>query len=954
MVNTRGDVPTQPTSGSAAQRSPATAVCCRPLLQTQSPQVPMSTKMNSSFSHASALAQPGEVHGGTRSQWDECSRVASGAAAVEGTVLSHRRDRTGMEDSGLPVHKAMSSSGPSVPVGSPRHSHRGGNGGYRRAWACSWVRCSRAWFQMGSIAQPYCKWLPQFSRRRSGCADALKGTSRQQEWQLGRRELLRTFICIVLLLFGFIMAVLHVSYRPHVPSWNGTLSILVQHEDAPQRMQLGYARKVKWVHLPSWTLRVVPAHCKDCLDKETYKAAVQHAADGLRRMQVEGMDARLEGLKVQQPSQRGGSCNSSGATLSCEAHNTTETTPEEFLNNQGGPYAVFANIGAPLGKIGPMLLAMSSLTDGVDVAAELPHWHWLKRTRIFSETSAVRLPPYVAVMGIPSVDAVRHSQLRDAQRSTWKRYTDVARSANSFQGRLLPLYIFAAPAHIVARDPTWVGQDEDIGLDAAAELYRPTVKEFADASNFYRTISMSASGGLASRAGFSYRQRRMFLRPEWRTSDLNSSPCSHVTSSIVHGGAGYPLPPLAVLAAHLRLPVTPAFTAVARFLCEASSGLWLEALQHRDALWIDIVADQNVETTAQNGDRMSKMAAAVGTTQKTVLWLEYAYHAFPHVPFIVKGDDSTYIKVPQLMSDFVYMLSGLRHRNLTAERRDGAGRAPAALEAVERAGGTLQTGVSHADDTSYPWLSQFAERECVYWGLLAGQSEGVLYFTGMHYSMTRKVARIVLERPRKAYGTENLRDVALIAMFDFNSVFADIYTDVAMTEEDRFIGTTLHDRRARVAQLCSHPGITYVEEPTPRFHALRRDVDGIVTWASVVIHHCTPASMRFLHNFYFLEEHRVGDGVTPAGTVVESEKAAREREAQWIRKNANVSLGPGWDDLPTVLWVPHRGRSGYTKAQIMFLRDGVAVYNTTFTASNHAALQPGWPMMLPHVKKGWF
>ncbi|CAJ1039660.1 hypothetical protein Q4I32_000605, partial [Leishmania shawi] len=115
----------------------------------------------------------------------------------------------------------------------------------------------------------------------------------------------------------------------------GPWSVLVQHEDALQRLNFTHQQRcrvgsmlcdplvVGAAFLPSWTLHVVEKGCADCTDQQTYASAV-------------------EGVVLQ------------------------------------ARHAVFATSAAPLGRVGPMLLAMASVTDDVDVRAELPQWEWLR------------------------------------------------------------------------------------------------------------------------------------------------------------------------------------------------------------------------------------------------------------------------------------------------------------------------------------------------------------------------------------------------------------------------------------------------------------------------------------------------------------------------------------------------------------------------------------------------
>lgn len=914
-------------SGRGSQHAPAYTLNSLPTLPLppQPPHVLAASKIVS-VSHTPTSVQSMNAHGGTRSLRDEF-RMVAGAAAVEGSARPHRRDRAGFEENDARLLPVFLPPGQSAAAAAPSSALRGSNW-HRRMCGCCRGKYAQMWLRMSSAVQRGDRWLWRCLRGTLEDAEPEKGTSRRQRRRLVARVLLLvSIVCISLMVFGIYRSAMRRLRRPNVPGWNGTLSILVQHEEAPRRMGLKHSRKVKWIHLPSWTLRVVPASCEDCLDSDTYVAALQRAVDEVDRMQREDIarqQAELQALQQQQQGQQQQRDDFNVGAHDETVSPLTTVTLEDFLKANGGPYAVFANIGAPLGKIGPMLFAMRSVTDGVDMAAELPRWSWLQHASISSEAHAVKPSPYIAVMGIHSADTVSHAQLRDAQRRTWFRYTAVAQRENDFQGRLLPLYIVAAQEREATADPTWVGQDEDTGPEAAAEFYRPTLQEFADATNFYRALAASPLSGGAGLGDFSYRERRMSLRPRWRTLDPTSSPCDHIISSTVHGSANRRRPPLAVLAEHLRLPIIPAFTAAARFLCEASSGLWLEALQHSDVLWVDMLADRGeAAREAGKGDSRWRMAAPVGMTQKTVLWLEYAYHAFPDVLFIVKSYDDVYIKAPQIVSDFAYVLSGRQHRDLDASLVKNADSALLPVDPVSGVGDTLRTAAPLAA-ASQLRLPRSPESECVHWGLRNAKR-----FSQSQHVVTRKVARIVLEKPQEAYGTKGLRDVVLLSMRDFNPIFTDIYADVAMADEDRFIGSVLHARRARAAKLCPHRRITHVDETISRFHELRRDVRGIVTFASVVLHRCTPADMYYLHKNFFLEEHRLSGGTTPAEAAA-AEKAAQERGAQWIRANMNPSLGPGWDNVNPVLWVPHSAHPVDAKPEILVVQDGVAVYNFSF------------------------
>ncbi|KAG5487152.1 hypothetical protein CUR178_08164 [Leishmania enriettii] len=870
------------------------------------PPVLMSTKTTSA-AHAPAGARTlGGAHGGTCS-WGNERCIAVAASVLEGSSLAERRDKAGFEENNVCFSPPPSSSRLPTGAAAPPSSAR-------RSSLQSPI--SGCW--PGRYAPT---WLRRCLRRTLEETEVERAATRLRKWRLGRRVfLLLCAVCLALMLFGFGSSVAHLLRQPHVPLWNGTLSILVQHENAPRRMRLKHSQKVKWIHLPSWTLRVVPASCQDCLDNHTYAIAVQRAVNGLERVQREDKERLVAELQVPQQQSRyndgGGGDNAALAVCAHDGEAALSTTAvqEEFLRAKGGPYAVFANTGAPLGRIGPMLFAMRSVTDGVDVAAELPRWRWLQYTRISSDAGAAKPPPYVAVMGIPSADTVFHAQLRGAQRRTWFRYNAVARRENNFEGRLLPLYIFTAPEQEATPDPTWVGQDEDTGPAAAAEFYRPTLQEFADASNFYRALALASSGGTVP-GSFSYRQRRMSLRPEWRTSDLTSSPCAQVVSSTVQSDANSPRPPLAVLADYLRIPVIPAFTAAARFLCEASGALWLEALEHSNALWIDTLTDRKPAVAKKEGVSDSwGISREVGMSQKLILWLEYAYHAFPRVPFIIKGDDDTYVKVPQFLSDVRYVRNGVKRGRLSPP--------PSRYPAATGTEGASTTKAATSGSKAPAYKSQPVHKtKCFYWGS-GRRMLGVRFHAGMLFMMHRRLAQIILEPPQNSTDV----DLRQLAAQDFSSDMKWLYRQTGFQHEDVLIGTTLRKRYKRAEELCDDGMIWFVKEGYERFHDLHRGKLSAVSWSTVAAHRCQPADAYFLQ-YYFQNEY-IASTVAIARED-EREELAIESAAEWVeeRRNELSDSVPGWDKLPLVMWT-HNVSAGpeYAVAD----GDNVAVYNYSY------------------------
>ncbi|KPA74881.1 phosphoglycan beta 13 galactosyltransferase 6 (SCG6) [Leptomonas pyrrhocoris] len=567
--------------------------------------------------------------------------------------------------------------------------------------------------------------------------------------------------------------------------------------------------------LPSWTLRVVDALCDECLDNATHAAAVAR--------------------------QLGASTASADGALPAAT--------------------VFATPSAPLGLAGPMLFAMASVTDGVAVGAELARWSWVLRSyavrRQFRGASPVGLrggtSPYLVVLGIPSTDQPVRSSLRDAQRDTWLSYAEVARSGNDFRGALLPLYIFAAAER----------EQPHAVLDVSPLL--PTVAEYEAAS------AVLLRPGSAAGAVRSYAERRVRLAVDVGAVGagdalLAESPCAAIVSrpATPAAGTGADATWLSQLASALALPVRPAAVAAAEFVCGASTALWQEALAHRNMVWVDMMTDRRPSSKKKLGEGGNwGLPVEVGMTQKTVLWLEYAYHAFPDVPYIMKGDDDTYLKVPQFMSDVRYMRAGFKGKRVRSP--------PEVRDAV---------GVAETE-------------ECIYWGSwMRGSLWNYLrYHEGSGYMLHRRLVQVVLE------ATDRLNAEAVhLAVTPYNESLKEAYEALVMDVEDAYVGRVLRDRRDRIREVCPFHRATYVEEDKTRHF----DLDNYhwVRYFSVLMHHVSPSDQYFLQ-YFFRHEHAVAALSKVCNDTVE--KLATAAARRWMAFHVPHNL-TGYNKVPKVRW----------------------------------------------------
>ncbi|CAG9567171.1 phosphoglycan beta 1,3 galactosyltransferase [Leishmania major strain Friedlin] len=648
--------------------------------------------------------------------------------------------------------------------------------------------------------------------------------------------------------------------------------------------------------LPSWTLRVVERDCADCTDRQTHDSAVQ-------------------GVELQ---------------------------PQ---------HAVYATSSAPLGRVGPMLLAMTSVTDDVNVRTELPQWEWLRHVYGegfptvggAGEGAAQPRRPYLAVMGIPSTDQPARAALREAQRRTWLTYQEVARTENHFDATLLALYVFAAVEPGVSLDTPTNGKTtaaEPVrGVAHVTDSAKRCYNRSALLPNFteYGAASQALAAGSATAGGLveGVERRRVALRSSWQLEDVVSSPCDRVIR-LPYAEEGAATPALLYLSGALSLPVTPAFTSPAEYVCHASSALWQEALTHRNVVWIDMMTDRRPTTNKKLGeDGKWGLPVEVGMSQKLILWLEYAYHAFKNVPFIIKGDDDSYVKVPQFLSDVRYVMGGTQSRQASLQLyRFVSG---ARDEAVGFRGVTKAVAPAAADADAYanvtPTLkapSLVEEAECVYWGSLRHHLH-TQFNAGMTFMMHRRVAQALLE-PK---ASRHRLDIVRLAVEDFATRRTAAYRRIMFHHEDILIGLQIYRALPRVKELCPNGRLWYVKEWYARFHDIHVGRTHNVTWSTVVAHRCRPSDSYYLH-YYFREEHRIAAATGRYATEEEHEAAAVQMAARWVTEMQKdpLMMTLNWSGLPDVQWARNISRRPpFTLAE----GDGVAVYENRYEYWTHEA-----------------
>ncbi|KAK7199188.1 phosphoglycan beta 1,3 galactosyltransferase 4 [Novymonas esmeraldas] len=284
-------------------------------------------------------------------------------------------------------------------------------------------------------------------------------------------------------------------------------------------------------------------------------------------------------------------------------------------------------------------------------------------------------------------------------------------------------------------------------------------------------------------------------------------------------------------------------------------------------------------------------------SQKVITWLNYAYTAFPDVPYIMKGDDDMYLKVPQYLSDLRYSRGGVdRARNLTAE--------------IPHGGVVPVTEAVHDNE------------ECLYRVLWLYTLE-VVYGHGAGYALDRRL----IQASMNLFNQSNAVLLRLVTM-PYNSFFDKAYLSLAMQHEDVMVGKQVRDHAEAVRNMCPKRRVCYLVDQETRVHQVLRPTRRKVSWASTLEHYGMPAIPYYLHYFHKNElrvaaEARVA--LAHGANIIDVEAKATAHMHDWVRSQVPstlVDLGSKLD----VDWVRGPERVAYIVAE----EDEVAVYDVRY------------------------
>ena len=295
----------------------------------------------------------------------------------------------------------------------------------------------------------------------------------------------------------------------------------------------------------------------------------------------------------------------------------------------------------------------------------------------------------------------------------------------------------------------------------------------------------------------------------------------------------------------------------------------------------------------------------VGMSQKLILWLEYAYHAFPDVPYIMKGDDDTYLKVPQFLRDIRYIRGGYSGRNMEAPlgQRD-----PVGINETE---------------------------ECIYWGGYTRNSawNQLPYHGGNGYMLHRRLVQVMLED-----GDPYNADTVRLAVMPYDPSLNATYRSFLMDVEDMFVGKTLRDKRSRIREVCPFHRASYIEEPRDRL-VDAHVIDFPIKWSGLLLHHVSPFDQHYVH-YFFQHEHEVARQLRTMGDVAEAN--AVEMAVQWMVTNVDRGT-EGYGRYTELRW--HHPRN--VSPSYFVAGDNVSVYTMQYETFVFNALDKACRCVVP-------
>jgi phosphoglycan beta-1,3-galactosyltransferase len=292
-------------------------------------------------------------------------------------------------------------------------------------------------------------------------------------------------------------------------------------------------------------------------------------------------------------------------------------------------------------------------------------------------------------------------------------------------------------------------------------------------------------------------------------------------------------------------------------------------------------------------------------TQKLILWLEYAYHAFPDVPYIMKSDDDTYLKVPQFLRNIRHIRSGFKDAFPEV--------APAVRDAP---------GITEKEPCIY-WGSKYSSRK---WGRLR-------YHTGSGYMLHRRLVQVFVG----GNDARTLKQLQL-TLTPYDMAEKRTYTNLVMDVEDAFVGSNMREKGARARAVCPSHRALHISEDMRSFYDVLWS-RGKSDWSGLLIHHVTAFSEHYMH-YYFQHEHKVAESIKKSGR--RAERKANAAAAQWVRLNL-PSTTVGYDKFVKLKWSHPR----HTPSSQLSPGDNVWVYDVRYKRYRAHSLDGGYVSVIP-------
>ncbi|CAD2219760.1 hypothetical protein, conserved [Angomonas deanei] len=198
-----------------------------------------------------------------------------------------------------------------------------------------------------------------------------------------------------------------------------------------------------------------------------------------------------------------------------------------------------------------------------------------------------------------------------------------------------------------------------------------------------------------------------------------------------------------------------------------------ESLEYRDVLWMTNFRDARPTTGKKVGQEgYWGIETEVGMTRKLITYMLYASYQFPDVPFISKGDDDAFYKIPQILIELESMQAEMDSFNRQSKRYH----------------------VQHSYWGGYP-LPEIRITFTTGWFIVMSNSILKVWTTAISDLAEEKEKDELLLRHAQVSGSDAVQVGIVAALSPYDAQYMKMYKAYSMNHEDVFMGLLVNHVR---------------------------------------------------------------------------------------------------------------------------------------------------------------